>query len=56
MMAGHNLNMEDVPKWVTHLCMLSYEILLFIPATLLGEYIGTRKSIKMREELLGNSE
>lgn len=54
MMAGHDLNKEDVPKWVTHLCMLSYEILLFIPATLLGEYFGTRKSIKMRAELLGN--
>ena len=56
MMAGHDLNKEDVPKWVTHLCMLSYEILLFIPATLLGEYIGTKKSIRMREELLGNTE
>ena len=56
MMAGHDFNREDVPKWVTHLCMLSYDILLFIPATLLGEYLGTKKSIKMREELLGNRE
>ena len=54
MMAGHDPNMEDVPKWVTHLCMLCYDILLFIPATLLGEYFGTKKSIRMREELLGN--
>ena len=55
MITTGDMVIEKVPYWLSHLCMLCYDILLYIPAILLGEYFGTKKSIKMREELLANS-
>ncbi|MBR3593351.1 MAG: hypothetical protein IKL44_01620 [Clostridia bacterium] len=44
---------EFAPKWVSHLCLLGEELLLYIPSLLFGSFIGLRKRKKEIASLTG---
>ena len=45
----------EIPKWLTHLCMLLWDALFFLTPIFLGEYFGAKKRQKDRKALYEES-
>ena len=55
MLQGHSVieATEETPKWLTHLCMLLWDAVFFLPPVFLGEFFGAKKRQKDRKALHG---
>lgn len=53
---GNRVTGLEVPAHVKYLCLLALDLLLFIPAILAGEYLGSKKRRKDRDALIGGKE
>lgn len=50
------MNPNENPLWINHICMLAFDIVLFIPVFISGEYLGGKKRQKERNELLNSNQ
>lgn len=52
MIQGHGVaELEYVPNWLRHICMLMFDVILIIPPVFLGQYVGSKKRQKERKML-----